>query len=146
AFYPTRVPEFAAPEHYLPEVKTQIKFSQPGIPEAKTKTVASINYDIYPVLLTPNPADDAPIIGYREFRGRTGLERKFGKLSLVPSYNFQAGVPFTYVGALAESAASVYISYIELLAELDFRNERISPSSGVFASTTVQFAGLGGSA
>ena len=146
ALYPTRVPEFATPQHYLPEVKTRVEFSQPGIPERRTKTVASINYDIYPVLLTPNPADDAPVIGYRELRARTGLERKFGPVALVPSYNFHAGVPFAYLGGLAETATDVYISYIELLAELDLRNERISPSSGIFASTTVQFAGLGGSA
>jgi hypothetical protein len=39
AFYPTRVPDFAAPDHFLPQVRTQVQLSQPGIPEAKTKTV-----------------------------------------------------------------------------------------------------------
>lgn len=146
AFYPTRVPDFATPEHFLPQIKTQIQLSQPGIPEAKTKTVSSLSYDIYPVLLSSNPPDDAPIVGYREFRGRAGLERKFGPVSLVPSYNLQAGVPFAYVGDLIASATSVYISYVELLAELDLRNDKIHPQEGFFASTAVQFAGLGGSA
>jgi outer membrane protein insertion porin family/translocation and assembly module TamA len=114
--------------------------------EAKTKAVSSINYDIYPVLLTSNPAVDAPVIGYREFRGRAGLERKFGIVTLLPSYNLQAGVPFAYVGELAPTAKSVYISYVELMAELDLRNDRIHPQEGLFASTAVQFAGLGGSA
>src|SRR5690606_36259599 len=136
---PTRVPEFAAPEHFLPQIKTQVQLSQPGIPEAKTKTVSSISYDIYPVLLSSNPPDDAPIVGYREFRGRAGLERKFGPVSLVPSYNLQAGVPFAYVGDLIASATSVYISYVELLAELDLRNNKIHPQEGFFASTAVQF-------
>lgn len=146
AFYPTRVPDFAAPEHLLPQIKAQVQLSQPGIPEAKTKTVTSINYDIYPVLLTSNPPADAPVVGYREFRGRAGLERKFGVVTLLPSYNLQAGVPFAYVGSLAPSATSVYISYLELMAELDLRNDRIRPQEGLFASTALQFAGLGGSA
>jgi hypothetical protein len=146
AFYPTRVPHFSAPEHLLPQVKSLVQFSQPGWPEAKTKTVSSLSYDIYPVLLSSNPPDDAPVVGYREFRGRAGVERKFGKVTLVPSYNLQAGVPFTYVGELEPSATSVYISYLELLTELDLRNDRLHPVEGFFASTAVQVAGLGGSA
>lgn len=146
AFYPTRVPEFSAPEHLLPQVKTMVQFSQPGFPEERTKTLAQINYDIYPVLLSSNPPDDAPVIGYREFRGRAGVERKFGKITLVPTYNLQAGVPFTYLGDLDPTATSVYISYVELLTELDLRNDRIRPVEGFFATTAVQFAGLGGSA
>lgn len=146
AFYPTRVPEFSAPEHLLPQVKTSVQFSQPGFPEAKTKTLAQVSYDIYPVLLSSNPPDDAPVVGYREFRGRGGVERKFGKITLVPTYNLQAGVPFTYLGDLDPTATSVYISYLELLTELDLRNDRIRPVEGFFATTAVQFAGLGGSA
>lgn len=146
SFYPTRVPDFAAPEHLLPQVKTQIQFSQPGWPEAKTKTVSSVSYDIYPVLLSSNPPELAPVIGYREFRGRTGIERKFGIVTIVPTYNLQAGIPFTYIGELDPSATSVYISYVELLTELDLRNDRVRPTEGFFASTALQFAGLGGSA
>lgn len=146
AFYPTRVPEFESPEHLLPQIKTQLQFSQPGFPEARTKTLSQINYDIYPVLLSSNPPSDAPVVGYREFRGRAGVERKFGNVTLIPTYNLQAGVPFTYVGELEPSATSVYISYLELLAELDLRNDRIRPVEGFFATTAVQFAGLGGDA
>jgi outer membrane protein assembly factor BamA len=50
------------------------------------------------------------------------------------------------VGDLERSATSVYISYVELLADLDLRNDRIHPIEGFFASTALQFAGLGGSA
>lgn len=146
AFYPTRVPDFESPERLLPQVKADVDFVQPRPLGRKTRLLSEVDYSIYPVLLNTNPPDDAPIVGYREFRGRVGIERSWRRFTLTPSYNLQAGVPFTYVGDLAASASSVYISYLELLGELDFRDNKQSPHEGLYTALRVQGAGLGGTA
>ncbi len=146
AFYPTRVPDFETPERLLPQVKANIDFVQPRPLGRKTRLLSQVDYTIYPVLLSTDPPDDAPIVGYREFRGRLGIERSWPKFTLTPSYNIQAGVPFTYVGELASSANSIYISYIELLAELDFRDNKQAPRKGLYTALRAQAAGLGGTA
>lgn len=146
AFYPTRVPDFEAPERLLPQVKADVDFVQPRPLGRKTRLLSQVDYSIYPVLLNTNPPDDAPIVGYREFRGRVGIERAWRWFTLTPSYNLQAGVPFTYVGDLADSANSIYISYLELLAELDFRDNKQAPRKGLYGAVRAQAAGLGGTA
>ncbi len=146
ALYPTRVPSFRAPERLLPRAETNVNFSQPRPLGTKTRLVSSAEYLIYPVLLNPNPPDRAPIVGYHELRAKAGVERRFRQFSLTPSYNFQAGVPFTYVGDLSESATSVYISFAEILAELDYRNDKSVPTRGLYTALRTQFAGIGGSA
>jgi hypothetical protein len=144
--YPTRVPTFEAPERFLPALATTVRLEQPGLFESRTLGFSSATYDIYPVLLKVQRSEADPIVGYREFRGTFGVARTFAPLRLTPRYGFQAAVPFTYRGTLNANATPLYISYVELLQELDWRNDRARPTSGEYLAASLQFAGLGGDA
>jgi outer membrane protein insertion porin family/translocation and assembly module TamA len=60
-------------------------------------------------------------------------------LYLTPSYNFQVNSPFAYIGD--NKLETAYVSYPQLTAILDFRDDPLEPHSGVFFSNTVQVAG-----
>lgn len=144
--YPTRLPGLEAPERLLPEVTVDLSTERPGFLEARTRGFVNVGYDIYPVLLKATRLPTDLIVGYREFRGTTGVRRSFGKLRLTPRYGLQAGVPFAYRGELSEGTTSVYVSYVELLSVLDGRDDALQPHEGYLAEVATQFAGLGGDA
>jgi outer membrane protein insertion porin family/translocation and assembly module TamA len=81
------------------------------------------------------------VLGYEEVRAQTGVERAFfgHHLYLTPSYNFQVNAPFAYIGTNVLDTA--YVSYPQLLAIFDFRDDPLEPHRGVFLSNTVQVAG-----
>ena len=140
-FYPTRLPDLQSPKHLLPEEKSRIELSQPGFLEARTRGLVRAEYNIYPVLLSPKIDPSASVLGYREFRGATGVDRTLWKLFGQLTYNFQRNDPFTYVGPLDPSLAGVTLSYIDLLTQLDFRNDKISPHKGFLLANDLQVAG-----
>jgi outer membrane protein assembly factor BamA len=145
--FPTRLPDLNAPEHLLPQARLRIEFRQPGFLEARTAGVLRTEAGIAPVLLSTDQAPGDPILGYRDLRASAGLERSlFWRLNGTLSQNVQASDPFTYVGARDPNLNTVLVSYPELLLRLDARNDRLEPTSGVYASTSLQLAGLGGDA
>jgi outer membrane protein insertion porin family/translocation and assembly module TamA len=140
-FFPTRLPSLQAPQHLLPEEKSRIELSQPGFLEARTRGMIRAEYNIYPVLLSPRVDPSSSVLGYREFRSAVGLDRTLWKLFGQVTYNFQRNDPFTYAGLLDSSLSGVTLSYIDLLLQLDFRNDRVSPHTGFLVSTNLQAAG-----
>ncbi len=140
-FFPTRLPSLQSPQHLLPEEKSRIELSQPGFIEARTRGLLRAEYNIYPVLLSPTIDPLASVLGYREFRGAMGVDRTLWKLFSQVTYNFQRNVPFTYVGPLDSSLSGVTLSYVDLLTQLDFRNDKLSPHKGVLLSNDLQLAG-----
>jgi outer membrane protein insertion porin family/translocation and assembly module TamA len=144
--YPTRLPNFEAPERLLPEVKLRSEFRQPGTFEARTNAVVRGQASMYPVLLSGDRDPEAPVLGYREGRVSAGLERSLWKLYGTASHNVQLNSPFTYIGELDKDLGTVVVSYPELFASLDLRNDRITPHKGVYLSMNAQFAGVGGDA
>ena len=68
--YPTRIPGFQAPTDLLPEEKLRVELRQPGFIEARTNGFIRSEFNIFPVLLSEEVDEDAPVIGYRELRGR----------------------------------------------------------------------------
>jgi outer membrane protein assembly factor BamA len=147
-FYPTRVPSFESPTHFLPEEKLRAELRQPGIFEGRTNGFVRGEFNIYPVLLSPEVDPDAPIIGYREAKGTLGIDRKFWRFYASPTYNAQQNTPFAYAGSLDDALSAVLISYGALFLSFDLRDDQISPHSGVFLSNELQAAGgpLGGDA
>jgi outer membrane protein assembly factor BamA len=147
-FYPTRMPSFQAPTHFLPEEKLRAELRQPGFIEGRTNGFVRGEFNIYPVLLSPEVNPDAPIIGYREIKGTLGVDRKFRRFFASPTYNAQQHTPFAYAGTLDDALSSVLISYGALFSSFDLRDDKISPHSGLFLSNELQAAGglLGGDA
>ena len=149
-FFPTRVPNgeqpLWAPFLLLPEFHLQGSLRQPSLIEARTAGFVSVQYNVFPVLY-PIPAGEnprnEPVLGYHSITTAAGLERALFShhLTVTPSYNWQAYYPFSYQGDAASGLDRVRISYPELLTVLDFRDDPLEPTRGVYLSNSVQVAG-----
>jgi outer membrane protein insertion porin family/translocation and assembly module TamA len=149
-FFPTRIPTggapFWGPERMLPEFHLHSVLRQPSLFEGRTAGFVSAEYNVFPVLY-PIPADenphDEPVLGYNEVRASIGVERAFFShhLTLTPDYNWQANFPFSYRGDAAKSLNPVLVSFPELVSTLDYRNDPLEPTRGVYLSNSVQVAG-----
>lgn len=146
-YFPTRIGRLDSPTRLLPENRVHTEIRQPAIFAGRTTGFLSGDYGIFP-LLYPLPDDADPeeerIIGYHEVKASTGVERAFfsHRLFLTPSLNWQANFPFTYQGDVPLGLEQVRVAFPELLALLDFRDDRISPHKGVYLSTSFQVAGF----
>jgi len=145
--YPTRLPDLETPERLLPQARLRLEFRQPSFIEARTAGVLRTEASVVPALLSSNRDANDAILGYRDLRASAGLERSlFWKVNGTLSQNVQISDPFTYVGELDPDLDTAIVSYPELFLRLDARNDRLEPSSGVYATTSLQLAGLGGDA
>jgi outer membrane protein insertion porin family/translocation and assembly module TamA len=146
--FPTRLPELAAPERILPEERLRVGLQQPILAEGRTDAYVRGQLNVYPLLLTPQIDPAAPVIGYREARGSIGANRNFKKLYADVSYELQYNSPFAYVGALDPDLQTVVISYVDFVANVDLRNDRVRPHRGFYFGGELQLAGgvLGGDA
>ena len=143
-FYPTRMDNFEAPRNVLPEGRLRAQLEQPAFLEGRTRGFVSGEFDVYPLLypeLGTDPTKPENVIGYVEVKTQVGASRAFfgHHLYLTPSYSWQANFPFVYLGET--SLRTVHVSYPELDAILDFRDDPIEPHRGFFLSNTVQVAG-----
>jgi outer membrane protein assembly factor BamA len=144
--YPTRIPTFEVPERLLPQARVRTELRQPGLFEARANGFLRGEASIYPVLLSAEHDESAPILGYRDLRAGIGWDRTIWKLYGALSQNFQLISPFTYLGQLDPDLSSVLVSYPELTGSLDLRDDRIHPHQGAYFANTLQVAGLGGDA
>ncbi len=146
ALYPTRVGNFQAPTTVLPGERFRVSLRQPSFLEDRMAGVLVQQLKTYPVLLSVDVDPEAPVLGYLEYRGSVGVERAVWKAFFSPTYNFQYNLPFGYVGKLDEDLTPIAISYVDGIAQLDLRDDRLRPHAGLFLQAEVQFAGIGGDA
>ena len=139
--YPTRVNNLVVPSKFLPEERLRFEFSQPSFLEARTRGFIRPEFNVYPVLLNPDPAPNARVIGYGEFRNGIGLERTIWKFFGSISHNTQVAYPFGYVGGRDPTLGLITISYPELYTTFDFRDDKVHPRKGIFVGNTFQVAG-----
>ncbi len=146
--YPTRLPDFQAPERLLPEERTRLEVRQPGLFEARTEGFLQGQFDVFPLLLTTQVDPLAPVVGYAEARATVGVDRTFWKLYTNLSYNVQYDYPFAYIPSrpIDPDLQSIVVSYLDLQTIFDFRDNRIRPHKGIYLGNELQFAGLGGDA
>jgi outer membrane protein insertion porin family/translocation and assembly module TamA len=146
--YPLRLDNIVTPTRLLPEERLRLVFKQPGFLEARTNLVVQPEFNIFPLLVRASDETAASIVGYREVKGATWLDRSYGNLYSSVGYNIQIENPFTYKGPLADYLSTLVISYPEVIARLDFRDDRIHPRKGVYLAANFQYAGgpFGGNA
>ena len=128
----------------FPEERLRLQLKQPGFLEARTNAFIRPEFNVFPLLVQTvqsNTTSDEPVVGYFEVKGAVGVERSFGKLYAALSYNVQVENPFAYTGLLDPLLTTLVISYPELVTQLDLRNDRLHPHSGVFLGNTLQVAG-----
>lgn len=139
--YPLRVNNITAPENLLFEERLRAELRQPGFLEARTNGFIRPEVNVYPVLLDPNPPENAPVLGYAEARNAIGLDRTWWRLYNAISHNLHVAYPFSYLGPKDETLSTIVISFPELLTHLDFRDDRVHPRKGIFFINTLQVAG-----
>ncbi|HEY8943489.1 MAG TPA: BamA/TamA family outer membrane protein, partial [Polyangiaceae bacterium] len=144
--YPTRLPDFEAPERLLPMVRVRVDFREPGFIESRTNAIVRTEGSIYPFIPSTERDPTAPVLGYRDLRVSVGVERSYWRFYSALTQNVQVNSPFTYVGPLDEALGTVVVSYPELFSTLDLRDDPIQPHAGFYASNDLQVAGLGGEA
>jgi outer membrane protein insertion porin family/translocation and assembly module TamA len=139
--YPLRVNNLVVPNKFLLEERLRLELKQPGLFEARTNGFLRPEFNVYPVLLNPDPPPDARVIGYAETRNAIGLERTLWKAFGSISHNTQIAYPFGYLGGRDPTLGLVVISYPELFTSLDFRDNKVHPRRGLFIANTLQVAG-----
>lgn len=141
-FYPTRINNIAAPQQLFPEEKLRLELKQPGFLEAHTEGFIRPEFNVFPLLVETNPAPTDPVVGYRELKGAVGLDRTFfKKLYVNVSYDAQVEDPFSYKDPLNSDLSTLIILYPDLIAHLDFRDDRDHPHSGFYLGNDLQIAG-----
>ena len=137
--YPTRFPEIKAPNKILVEERLNVTLRQPAFLESRTTGVARADYNIYPVLLPGSTSQN--VIGYHEVRGTVGVERTFFDHFFVnPQYGAQANFPFDYLGK-TPNALTLLISYVDIFANVDFRDDPNHTRKGFYIGNQLQIAG-----
>ena len=144
--YPLRVNNFVAPSNFFPEERLRIEFKQPGFPEARTNFFERPEFNVFPVLVNPDPPPDQPVIGYAEARNSIGLERTIWKFYAGLSHNLQVEAPFGYLHGADPTLSLIVISYPELFTAFDFRDDKVHTHKGIYLANTLQVAGFGGTA
>ena len=123
-----------------------MELRQPSFLEGRTTGFVRGEYNAFPVLYPlpegVNPEDE-PIIGYHQVLASTGVERAFfgQHLTVIPSYNWQANFPFSYQKTLQPGLEPIRVSFPELFMALDFRDDPIRTTRGVYISNELQVAG-----
>jgi outer membrane protein insertion porin family/translocation and assembly module TamA len=138
--FPTRIDHIVAPSRLLPEERLRLQLKQPGFIEPRTNLYVRPEFNVFPLLVRSDESAEA-VLGYREVKGGIWLDRSYGKFYSSVGYNLQVENPFTYKGPLDKDLSTLVISYPEVTARLDFRDDRVHPHKGVYLATTFQFAG-----
>jgi len=144
--------------NWLPETETELAFTQPAFPEARTNMKLHASGHIYAPQAhsAPDPVpDDYNIIGYRELNGSFGFDRKF-RGRLLKDFSVYVGQfiklqfddPFSYnQDEPPPGYERVLIPYLETAASWDFREGKdgkpntVRPHRGLFFGANLQFAG-----
>ncbi len=159
--YPLRISNPVAPTELLFEERLKLEFRQPAFLEPRSTAFLAPQFNVFPLLLTPNPDPAQPVIGYAELQHSTGINRQFGRLFGEVSHNIQVDVPLRYLagnddrgGARVpgpdpfDRLSTIVLSYPQLRNQLDFRDDRVHPHKGFYLANTLQYAGgpFGGTA
>jgi outer membrane protein insertion porin family/translocation and assembly module TamA len=147
--YPLRVDNLTKPTNPLLEERLRTELRQPGFIEARTTGFVRPEFNVFPLLVAPDPPPTDPVVGYVEAKTTFGVDRTFWKrLYVSVGYTVQLEDPFVYVGALDSALSLLVLGYPQIITNLDFRDNAVKPHSGVYLGNSVQFAGgiFGGNA
>lgn len=149
-FFPTNTSDpgnIEAPTNVLPENFATIRLEQPGLLESRTKGFIEYGYNIYPLLYPRNASTagdprDERVIGYQELTSAIGAQRLFFDriLDVKLALNWQANFPFEYQKVDGVELINVQVTYPELVTSVDFRDDPLMPTEGVYFSNSLQVA------
>jgi outer membrane protein insertion porin family/translocation and assembly module TamA len=155
--YPLTLQTIFAPKNpvlVLPELRLRSELQQPGFVEARTTGVVSAAANVYRLPTSEVIPKDPVIVGYLEFAGRAGVERRFwGSRVNVSFYTVvQNDRPFSYKQGFSVSPVgftSITLPFLQTTASLDLRlgrngkPDRVNPHSGIYLQNDVQIMPIG---
>lgn len=155
-FYPLQLSEWNKKVTVLPELRTELELRQPGFIEARTNAYFRGEVNFYRPVTADSSVDTEALNLYEnlEIHGALGVDRPFlrSRLRLGVAYNAQYIEPVAIRGVRPPGFESLFVSYGEVRAALDFRTgkngkrDAANPHSGVYLGATIQAAGAGGDA
>ena len=142
-FFPTALSNVGAPRRLLPANAFAMTFNQPAFPEARTTSSLRVEFNTYPIILSPVDPNQQIFPGYNEVRAVVGPERYFPSINFRAAvlYNFQANFPFAYAGEVNPAFNRVLVSYLGLRGQFDLRDDPINTRQGFLVQSSLQFAG-----
>ncbi|HEY4014337.1 MAG TPA: BamA/TamA family outer membrane protein [Polyangiaceae bacterium] len=146
AFYPTSTANLTPPTDFFPEERLRVQFRQPGFLEARTDAFIQPELNVYPLIVQSR---QPRVPGYVEPKVSVGVDRRFGKrLFAKLLYNLQGELPFPFKGGPDHDIPTVLLSFPQVIAQLDFRDDTVHPHAGFAANLDLQVAGgpFGGTA
>jgi outer membrane protein insertion porin family/translocation and assembly module TamA len=147
--YPTRIDNLARPTVPILEEHLRAQLRQPGFLETRTTGFIRPEFNVFPLLVAPDPPASDPVVGYIEAKGTIGVDRTFWKrLYVSVGYTAQVEYPFVYVGGLNSALKVLVLGYPQLVTNLDFRDNALTPHAGFYLGNSLQVAGgpFGGAA
>ncbi len=155
--YPLTLQTLFAPRSavlVLPALRLRTELQQPGFIEARTTGVLSASTSVYRLPTSEVIPDDKVVVGYLEFAGRAGVERRFwGSRVNVSLYTVvQNDRPFSYKQGFSVSPVgftSITLPFLQTTASVDLRlgqngkPDRVNPHSGIYLQNDVQIMPYG---
>jgi outer membrane protein insertion porin family/translocation and assembly module TamA len=154
-FYPMTLQTLLTPPtRVLPEVRLRSELQQPGFLEARTTGVLSAATNVYRLLTNDTAVTSKDVVGYLEFAGRAGVERRFwnSRVSVNLYGAIQNDRPFLYndcCSARPPGFTPITIPLLQTSASLDLRTgqngkaDRINPHSGIYFINELQLMPYG---
>ena len=154
-FYPMTLQTLLTPPSLvLPELRLRSELQQPGFIEARTTGVLSAAANVYRLPTNDPSATDEYVVGYLEFAGRAGVERRFWNSRVSASLYgvIQNDRPFSYKQGFSEQPPGftpITLPFLQTTASIDLRlgqngrPDRINPHSGVYFVNDLQLMPYG---
>lgn len=153
---------FKRPVNLFAVIDSSVTLEQPALFNGRTKGALSARYSRRPVLYSLEGSSDPSaenVIGYHQPSGQLSLERGYfarpahggsslgPRISLRPSYNLQANVPFSYQGQIPQGLRTVWVSYPGVVARIasqpgDIFGDRSKREFALTFLTSLQVAGM----
>jgi outer membrane protein insertion porin family/translocation and assembly module TamA len=156
--YPLTLQTLFAPKDTvrpLPELRLRTELQQPGFVEARTTGVLSAAANLYRLPTSEVIPKDPVIVGYIEFAGRAGVERRFWGSRVNTSFYavIQNDQPFAYrtydFKTTPPGFTPITLPFLQTTASLDMRvgrsgkADKSNPHSGFYFQNDLQVMPLG---
>lgn len=154
-FYPMTLQTLLTPPSLvLPELRLRSELQQPGFLEARTTGVLSGAANVYRLPTNTPTVTDEYVVGYLEFAGRAGVERRFWNSRVSASLYgvIQNDRPFSYKKGFSEQPpgfTAITLPFVQTTVALDLRTgqngkpDRLNPHSGIYFLNDLQLMPYG---
>ena len=139
--YPTRLGNFVEPTNFLPEEKLRLLLTQPGFIEARTNGNLRPEFNVFALLVSPNPPPAPQSSGTASSRTPPISIWAYGKSYTSIGHNLQIEKPFAYVRDLDPIFPRSSCLIRSSLRPSILRDDKVHPHKGIYLTNSFQVAG-----